>query len=789
MSWLEALTYTSGLVLRGLTRDTGPDKVLSVKPDKYGNCIIRCREDSIVLYGPTDGQYEIVLHRPCSEALNEAYSLYRSNDVHAAEIRFLELKDKVPHLIQLSKDLSSLQGIQKLCDALRENPSWSLAHLAAHFSLNECFEKPSVLSEINVPATSTGMSPLQVAVKAGNLRTVQSLLASKGVSLEHLDYEANSVYHYAATTTKEIIQALGSVSSKSLNQRNINGYTPLHLACLADKPECVKALLLAGADVNISANKGSDTATPPGNVADFLQGNANKLQVKDMKYGGTPLHWSNSREVIDALVDMGCHINAPDFEGRTALQVAVKRQRLECVVALLARGVNVAMSDNNGDTALHLAVRADSLPIVQALLAFDAPLNAKNKKQETPRHCVTRGTTGDRILWLLHAVGAERCSRDMRGCHRGCSATSTDHRFDGVPPPAPCSSQTRVELDRLLDTAALSGTPKKGSRLLCLDGGGIRGLILTVALLELEKELRKPILYCFDWIAGTSTGGILALALSCGRTLKECLALYLRLKDVAFMGSRPYNSEPLENILKECLGTNTVMADVTHPKLFITGVLADRKPVDLHIFRNYESPSSILGVEHTGFFLPPPIPEEQLVWMAARATGAAPSYFRSFGRFLDGGLIANNPTLDAMTEIHEYNLALKSVGRGGEVKKLAVVVSVGTGVVPVTQLKEVDIFRPESLWDAAKLACGISALGMLLVDQATASDGRVVDRARAWCSSIGIPYFRFSPQLSEDIAMDEKSNEKLMNMLWEAKAYMHSNRETVRKLAKYIDPE
>lgn len=52
---------------------------------------------------------------------------------------------------------------------------------------------------------------------------------------------------------------------------------------------------------------------------------------------------------------------------------------------------------------------------------------------------------------------------------------------------------------------------------------------------------------------------------------------------------------------------------------------------------------------------PPPTPAEQLVWRAARSSGAAPTYFRPNGRFLDGGLLANNPTLDAMTEIHEYN--------------------------------------------------------------------------------------------------------------------------------------
>jgi patatin-like phospholipase/acyl hydrolase len=70
--------------------------------------------------------------------------------------------------------------------------------------------------------------------------------------------------------------------------------------------------------------------------------------------------------------------------------------------------------------------------------------------------------------------------------------------------------------------------------------------------------------------------------------------------------------------------------------------------------------------------IPPPPPEEQLVWRAARATGAAPSYFRAFGRFLDGGLIANNPTLDALTEIHEYNMALTSVGREAEVVPVSI---------------------------------------------------------------------------------------------------------------------
>lgn len=62
----------------------------------------------------------------------------------------------------------------------------------------------------------------------------------------------------------------------------------------------------------------------------------------------------------------------------------------------------------------------------------------------------------------------------------------------------------------------------------------------------------------------------------------------------------------------------------------ITGLLADNKPADLHIFRNYTPPSDMAFSGHSKLndFPPLPKPEEQLVWKAARASGAAPSYFR-----------------------------------------------------------------------------------------------------------------------------------------------------------------
>ena len=150
-------------------------------------------------------------------------------------------------------------------------------------------------------------------------------------------------------------------------------------------------------------------------------------------------------------------------------------------------------------------------------------------------------------------------------------------------------------------------------------------------------------------------------------------------------------------------GEDTVMADIQGMKIMITGVLADRKPVDLHLFRNYDSPSKIMKIPVSDKFKETLPPEQQLLWKAARATGAAPSYFRAFGRFLDGGLIANNPTLDAMTEIHEYNLALEAVDRSNEIVPLSLVVSIGTGLIPMSPLQNVDVYRPEGIFDTARL--------------------------------------------------------------------------------------
>lgn len=55
--------------------------------------------------------------------------------------------------------------------------------------------------------------------------------------------------------------------------------------------------------------------------------------------------------------------------------------------------------------------------------------------------------------------------------------------------------------------------------------------------------------------------------------------------------------------------------------------------------------------------------------------------------------------------------------REHEIKEIGSVVSLGTGKSPVTPINDIDVFRPDSFWNAAKAMRGMSALATLVVDQ------------------------------------------------------------------------
>ena len=335
----------------------------------------------------------------------------------------------------------------------------------------------------------------------------------------------------------------------------------------------------------------------------------NQLNAKDMKQGGTPLHWAKGADVMTALLELGCNVNAQNFHGDTALHVMTRNRLLDNVVLLLSHGAEVGPQDRDGNTPLHLAVALADVHVTRALIVFGADLSATNVAGETPRHrAATLRKSSDLLVYTLHAVGAPRCGSTARGCLEGCISGGEGI---GVPPSGPARQRARHHLDEVLAATTLSRSvaeagrrqpPQKPCRVLCLDGGGIRGVLLVQALHEIQRLAGRPVVECFDWIGGTSVGGILAMALAIGKTLQQCHQLFFRLKDKVFVGSRPYSNEKLESFLKAEFGESTTMADIRKPRVIVTGVLGDRHPADLHLFRNYDDTSSMMNVVETTTF-------------------------------------------------------------------------------------------------------------------------------------------------------------------------------------------
>ncbi|PTB65192.1 hypothetical protein BBK36DRAFT_1122202, partial [Trichoderma citrinoviride] len=189
-----------------------------------------------------------------------------------------------------------------------------------------------------------------------------------------------------------------------------------------------------------------------------------------------------------------------------------------------------------------------------------------------------------------------------------------------------------------------------GVRVLCLDGLVMINLSFLAILREIERSLgdHVPIQDFFDLIVGTSTGGILALGLGVKHwSVEECTAHFKGLCKQAFTKRAPrflntltamsgkgvYKSRTLENALQSAFDSNSVLyggahsAKPTSIRVAVTATLAreDRAAV----LSNYNTEHRSDNLPY--LFIRPQDPKHELkVWEAARATSAAPPYFKPF---------------------------------------------------------------------------------------------------------------------------------------------------------------
>ena len=187
-------------------------------------------------------------------------------------------------------------------------------------------------------------------------------------------------------------------------------------------------------------------------------------------------------------------------------------------------------------------------------------------------------------------------------------------------------------------------------QILAIDGGGVRGIFAAAVLAALEADLEQRVADRFDLVVGTSTGGIIALALGAGMTPAEILAFYLaerqrifpdrlRWRAARHLVASKYRPGPLKAALCEVFGDVHLGASAI-PLVIPAYDLAEST---VHLFKTSHHPR--LRRDHR-------IP----MWQVAMATTAAPTYFPAFrlpgehSRLIDGGVWANNPAMVGVAE-------------------------------------------------------------------------------------------------------------------------------------------
>lgn len=192
---------------------------------------------------------------------------------------------------------------------------------------------------------------------------------------------------------------------------------------------------------------------------------------------------------------------------------------------------------------------------------------------------------------------------------------------------------------------------------LSLMGGGMRGIIMLYHIREIENRTGRKAWELFDLIVGTSTGGMIAVLLANGYSAAGLIALYenhgegiFKKKFLRFGLFRPLHDDTyLNNTLRYYLSTTSFSKCLT--KVAVVSYSIDH--TDKYIFKSYKDHVEMYDV--------------------VRATVAAPTYFKPHEingeRFIDGGVVMNNPSMIAYVEMkklfpnHTYCLVSLGTGR------------------------------------------------------------------------------------------------------------------------------
>ncbi|HNP82920.1 MAG TPA: CBASS cGAMP-activated phospholipase [Nitrospira sp.] len=236
-------------------------------------------------------------------------------------------------------------------------------------------------------------------------------------------------------------------------------------------------------------------------------------------------------------------------------------------------------------------------------------------------------------------------------------------------------------------------------RILALDGGGLKGAFTAAALATWERQTGLRIVDHFDLIAGTSTGGILAIGLGLGLSGQEMLGFYQERGPIIFPVTRFRSrlQHLLRHLIRPKYSQTVLLRELEsafyhgHPPVYLKDSLCRLVIPTYH---------ALAGASHQ--FRTPHHPDLTVdahieAAHAALATAAAPTFFTAAkianmvteSSYFDGGVWANSPAMAAIIEaVCFLRIPLERVD----------VLSIGTTEEPFTVRKQTRAGLVQWIW-------------------------------------------------------------------------------------------
>jgi patatin-like phospholipase/acyl hydrolase len=191
-------------------------------------------------------------------------------------------------------------------------------------------------------------------------------------------------------------------------------------------------------------------------------------------------------------------------------------------------------------------------------------------------------------------------------------------------------------------------------RILSLDGGGVKGAYTASVLHKLEELSGKSISDHFDLITGTSTGGIIAIAIGLGVPLEKIVELYVENGPVIFRKSKAGLRGTISSmirVLRRAKHSQAVLRDCLEQVLESRRFGESKNRLVIPAFNAVNGNIQLFKTAHRDSYR---MDYRRPACEIALATSAAPTYFDAFedknGAYLDGGVWANSPVMVGIVE-------------------------------------------------------------------------------------------------------------------------------------------